>query len=106
MRVTIDGNCCEVIRETGDPVFRNGGWGDGESRLLYHVQQELNRQGFDLIKKRMWRDGHLVDDHQQYLRSRKVKGEVTAIYNGHYAIAGAEVAFNRDGKVTLRVEIL
>lgn len=42
----------------------------GESLLLYHVKTMLLRMGYDVIKKRMWKDGHLVDDSRQYVRTR------------------------------------
>jgi hypothetical protein len=94
---------CTVIREPGDPKFRNSGWGDGESRLLYHVQKALKAQGYDFIKKRMWKDGHMVDERQQYLRERKVfKGwRMLIIRNDQWAIEGADKTFNRGGKVIL-----
>jgi len=94
---------CIVEREPGDPVFRDGSWGDGESRLLYHVKRILNKRGHDFIKKRMWKDGHLVDDHQQYIRSGRKPGSLTclAIWNSHWAIEGANETFNRTGTVSL-----
>lgn len=110
MKVEIRDNTCIVTREPGDPHFRNGGYAQGnggESRLLYHVKNILNAQGFDLIKKRAWRDGHLVDDRQQYLRTRKPTGDPAKdiyIWNGSWAVNGADKYFNEDGKVTLLVE--
>jgi hypothetical protein len=77
----------------------------GESHLLYHVKQALKAQGFDFVKKRMYKDGPLVSDLQQYLRERNFRNKkrVLAIYNDHWAIEGAEVDFNLTGKTTLRV---
>jgi hypothetical protein len=93
---------CLVVREDGDPVFSGVRNAKGESRLLYHVKQYLNQHGYDFIKKRMWRDGHLVDDMQQYLRERKpVDDRMFAIYNTFWQIEGADEALRRDGKVVL-----
>lgn len=77
----------------------------GESKLLYAIKKQLNAQGYDLIKKRMWHDGHLVDDMQQYLRTRK-KGSGKAdiqIYNPIWAIRGANDDFN-NGEVILTID--
>ena len=108
MKVELDTKncCCTVVKEPGDPIFRNGGWGDAESRLLYHVKNILNARGYDLIKKRMWKDGHLMDSHQLYLRTRKRTGKPDKdiyIWNGNWLVEGAERAFNEDGKVLLHV---
>lgn len=104
MKVTINGNTCTVIRENGDPKYYGNRNAKGESNLLHAIKAELNKQGYDLIKKRMWRDGHLVDDFQQYLRTRK-KGAGKAdifIFNNFWAIRGANDDFNK-GKVELEV---
>ena len=105
MKVEIDGDKCVVTREQGDPKFRDGMWGDGESWLLYRVKQVLKAQGHDLVKKRMSKDGHMVDDRQQYLRTRSPKSPEPHIYvlNGSWAIEGADKEFNRDGRVELMV---
>src|SRR4051794_38501990 len=76
MIASIVGESCYVYREPGDPVLRpNGsknswsppGWYAAESRLLYNVQKILNGRGHDLLKKRIWRDGHMFGcEHSQY----------------------------------------
>ena len=119
MRVIRDGMRLTVIREAGDPVFRDGEWGSGESRLLYHVKKKIiagkvENWGLfltDIIKKRMWKDGHLVDDSQLYLRSRKyysIDGAgdklYLAIHNTHWAIRGIDTDFNEDGECHLQME--
>ena len=104
MIVTLDfkNNVCKVVRESDDPHFKNGGWTLPESTFLYHVKKELIKQGYDLIKKRMWHDGHMVDDTQQYLRTRSglSKSHEFAIYNSQYALYDAGIEFNHNGKVT------
>ncbi len=108
MRVELGARSCTVTREAGDSRIAGGPVNAaGESRLLYHVKLALNRQGFDFIKKRMWRDGHLVSDSQQYLRERNQRGaRVLAIYNTSWQIEGADEIYNRTGSVTLAVENL
>lgn len=95
-----------VIKEHGDPRCSGVVNAAGESKLLHLIKQKLNSQGYDLIKKRMWKDGHMVDDMQQYLRTRSPSGDPSKdlyIYNGQWAIDGAEADFNRTGRVVLRV---
>jgi hypothetical protein len=106
MRVQLGEHTCIVTREAGDPKFYGVRNAAGESQLLHAVKHALSQQGYDFIKKRMWKDGHLVDDLQQYLRERKpVRGRMLAISNPHWAIRGAEVDFN-EGQVALAVDDL
>lgn len=96
MKIETDGNRLVVTREKGDKGHYGVKNAAGESSLLHAVKQELNSHGHDFIKKRMWKDGHLVDEYQQYLRMRKPDGagRVLAIYNPWFAIEGAEVVYN------------
>ena len=108
MKITILRKSHQVIveREPGDPKFYGVRNAAGESRLLYHIKQRLNNLGYDIIKKRMWKDGHLVDDLQQYLRTRKPTGNPSqdiVIWNPCWAIHGAEHWYNI-GSVTLKIE--
>jgi len=101
---------CLVEREKGDKKCYGVVNASGESLLLHKVKKILNADGFDFVKRRMWKDGHLVDSGQQYLRERKAvttengKKRQLAIYNRSWHIEGAEVCYNRDGKVFLIVE--
>jgi hypothetical protein len=106
MKVEIINSKCIITKEAGDPKFSGRINAAGESRLLYHIKGILNKQGYDLIKKRMHKDGHLVDDLQQYLRARKRSGDQKKdiyIYNGMWSIRGAEEYLNEMGTVTLTV---
>jgi len=120
MKVKRDGDRITVEREPGDPKFRDGQWGSGESRLLHHVKKkivagEVENWGVwptDFIKKRMWKDGHMVDSNQLYLRSRKPllkdgAGDkiYIAIHNTHWAIRGIDTDFNEDGICHLQGEL-
>lgn len=100
MKVTLDFGykTCTVLKEEGDPRFHNTDWASAESTFLYHVKKELEKQGYDVIKKRMWKDGHLVDDTQQYIRTRK---DGFYIYNDYHAICDAGEEFNETGNVNL-----
>jgi len=79
---------CTVTREDGDPKLYGGSWGSGESQLLYWIKRTLNSCGHDLIKKRMWKDGHMVSDDQLYLRTRspRSKSPHIMIRSGFFAL--------------------
>ena len=98
-------NSLLVEYEAGDPKYYGVQNAAGESNLLYAIKRQLNANGGDWIKKRMWKDGHMMDDMQQYLRMRKPasNGVQIAIFNGRWAIESANETLNRDGKVTLAV---
>tara|TARA_R110000824_G_scaffold214719_1_gene400950 strand:+ start:1364 stop:1693 length:330 start_codon:yes stop_codon:yes gene_type:complete len=104
MEIQLKENSCVVTREPDDPKFYGTVGAKGESNLLHALKTKLNDQGFDFIKKRMWKDGHLVDDMQQYLRERvPVNGRQLCIYNDAWAIQGANDPYNEKGDVTLAV---
>ena len=105
MRFELSDHTITAIRENGDPKFYGVKNAAGESRLLYQIKVLLNNNGFDLIKKRMWKDGHLVDAYQQYLRVRHDRTDTphVAIFSSFFAIHGAEEEWNK-GKVTLSME--
>ena len=115
MIVSIVGRTCYVYKQDGDPVFRPTrgdsswsapGWYGAESRLLHHVQKTLNQRGYDLIKKRMWKDGHMFGtEYTQYLRSRDLQGaQSLCIYHANQAVEIAAELFNKIGLVELAVE--
>ena len=114
MIVSIVGDVCFVYREPGDPVFRPNrsssswsppGWYGAESRLMYNVQKILNDRSYDLLKKRMWRDGHMFGaEHTQYLRSRNLKAIPSLyVYHADYALEVAAESYNVLGRVRLDV---
>lgn len=53
MKLEMSGSTLKVIKEPEDPKFSGKVNAKGESRLLYHIKNILNTQGYDLIKKRM-----------------------------------------------------
>ncbi len=56
----------------------------------------------DPIKKRAWKDGHLISDTEQYLRSRI--GFTLMIWDSQYQIRDLAKDYKATGKVVLRVE--
>ena len=108
MKLEFSKNILTVVREKGDPRFYGIKHGKGESRLLHQIKMKLNKLGYDLIKKRMCKDGHLTDQYQQYLRSRKIKkgAKNICIHNHMFAIRGAEEDFNNEGKVELMINCI
>ena len=114
MIVSIVDSYCYVYREPADAKFLPNrsrsswsapGWYAAESRLLYNVQKILNGRGYDLLKKRMWRDGHMFGcEHSQYLRSRNLKAVPSLyIYHADYALEVAAESYNVLGRVRLDV---
>ena len=103
MKVKLEKACCIVTKEKGDKKIREGQWGSAESCLLYRIKNILNKQGYDLIKKRMWKDGNMVDDEQLYIRSRKVlpKNKPFCIYNQRFALECAAEEYEKEGTVIL-----
>lgn len=100
MKVALSESVCRVERESNDLHVRS------ESHLLYRIKIALNQLGHDLIKKRMWKDGHLVNDDVQYLRSRSPKSPCLAIWNERYQLEDAGERFNKIGKVELQAVTL
>jgi hypothetical protein len=65
MKTTLNGNTLIVDRE-GEKFYTESAW-------WYALKIHLNDQGYDLIKKVMSKDGHMVggDTYPYYLRDRK-----------------------------------
>jgi hypothetical protein len=98
---------CVVTKEPGDKIRVCNREARGESTLLHHIKKILNARGYDLIKKRMWKDGHMMGDMQQYLRTRKPSGDPKKdiyIWNGSWNVQGADFYLKEDGKVNFIVE--
>lgn len=89
----------EVYREDGDKTFYN------ESTLLHHIKLRLISMGYDVIKKLMWKDGHMIAETQHYIRSRRVDKNPDAMYihDSIYAIRLLHQDFNENGYVGLEI---
>ena len=102
MKVTLNHKSCLVERQPGDRIPRDGGWGTAESRLYYWIKRELQKQGHDVIKRRMQADGHMYgDDKLPYIRDRK---HAFYIYDGEYAVRSIVEQFKDKGQVILLVQ--
>ena len=94
-----------VTREKGDTNHYT------ESTLLHYIKLALIEKGFDVIKKRMWKDGHMMNgDDIQYIRSRKINPtrvdkwlDAMYIYDEQYALRNLVTAYNNLGGITLAV---
>lgn len=87
-----------LIREAGDLRMTS------DSHLLYQLKKALIKLGYDVIKKRMWKDGHMVSDEEQYIRSRDTSDPgAFYIYDHGYVTRDAAQEFNQEGKVTLQI---
>ena len=120
MKIELIDNTIVVTKEAGDKNYKRTGkqtgWtADPEGTLLYHVQKWLNAnfafacRKIHWIKKRMCKDGHLVDEYQQYIRTSKpvpCVGGFIAFHNWHYAITGLNDDFNDDGVAKIRMSII
>jgi hypothetical protein len=102
MKVEINGNQCVITKEAGDPKFYGM---SGESLLLYKIKQELIKQGYDVIKKRIQKDGHMIgDEEMQYIRTRNWKAkDFMMIYDGDYVFRAMTGDFNK-GELILNIE--
>jgi hypothetical protein len=103
MKIDMQWNTLVVEREESDPKFYGTVGAKGESRFLHALKLKLKALGYDLIKKNMVKDGHMVDEMQQYLRSRDINANgAFCVYSPFFAVEGANEAFNR-GRVCLTV---
>ena len=99
MKIELKENILNITREKGDK------W-QGESELLHNIKKALNGKGFDFIKKLMWKDGHLVDDRQHYIRARKLPakaGEIESIWDTSWQIRGTHEPYNAFETLTLAI---
>ena len=94
MKVNLGEHECLVEKEPGDPPVRN------ESHLLYQVKRKLQEQGYDVVKKLMRKDGHLVSVDQHYVRARDWS---FCIWDADFAIRDGAKVYRRDGRFVFRV---
>jgi len=107
MKVEIDGCRLTCIREKGDGQMKSGWGADPASMLLHRVKVKLNSIGFNLIKKRMAKDGHMTSDFRQYLRLKNNDTAAPHIYvtDELYQMRSACEDFRKDGKVTFTIQM-
>ena len=96
MKVDVDrpNHTVHVIREDSDPkIYR-------ESAFFHKVKVKMQEQGYDVIKKLAWKDGHMIDDSQHYIRERKGKW---CVWYPEYALRFVYTDYNDEGKVDLQL---
>jgi hypothetical protein len=103
MKVTLNKYNLEVKKETGDKNIYS------ESTFLHKIKKELIKQGYDVIKKRMAKDGHMFgSDTTQYIRSRDTKENRKMggfyVYDGNYALKLSYEDYNMKGVMSFNVE--
>ena len=100
VKFDLENRTIEVIKERGDKRHKRG-YALPESGFLYDVMKELKKQGYDVIKKRMAKDGHMVDGTQQYIRTLKYMivpddtPEEFCIYSRVYALVDLGEEYNK-----------
>lgn len=88
-----------ITKEKDDPKYYK------ETTFWHALKKELLNQGYDVIKKLMWKDGHLVDSDLYYIRTRKIRGKDSFyIYQNDGAIRLVFEDFNNHGTQTLEVK--
>jgi hypothetical protein len=98
VKLDLEKNTCFVEKEIGDKRFSHSGYAEAESTFFFNVLQILKAQGYDVIKKRMAKDGCLVDDTQQWIRTRKFDDKNPdgfALFNSRYALEDLGLEFNK-----------
>jgi len=90
MKIEQNGRWFTFIKEKTDKIYK-------ESLLYYKIKQELNKIGFDLIKKSPDKDGHLTSA-PYYLRDKKFKH---CFFDNNHQIRDLKTYFNENGYVEL-----
>ena len=111
MKLTLNGYRLNVKLEDGDRPFPVRPYlARGESLVLHHLKLVMNEAAGSLwgvrpfIKKRMWHDGHMVDDHQQYITARDKKSPAHIyLFNDHWATRGLDDDLHKWGEADLQV---
>lgn len=108
------GGTITIQREEQDPRAKASGftrhthgWGP-EIHLMFTLSKKLNSLGFNLFRRKMGRDGHLMgDDHTPYLRVRddKTSAPQIYIYDGMYALRNSAEEYNARKSVLLNIEM-
>lgn len=75
-----------------------------ESAFFYALKIVLQAQGYDVIKRLMSRDGHLMGEEKytHYIRDRKWK---FAVIDGNWAVRAVEKEFNDSRSVNLQMVV-
>ncbi len=97
MNYKFDANSLVVTRGNDKKVYT-------ESGFFYQLKNALIRDGYNVIKKEMVKDGHMVSENVHYIRSRNMnKAGAFMVWDTAYAIRATYEPYN-DGEVTLSIE--
>ena len=94
--LNLDQHYCTVEREPHERRCPT------ESAFYYRLKKVLIAQGHDVIKRLMWRDGHLVDSKQYYIRMRNWDW---CVWDGAYALRNPAEQFNQGLCIHLGVQM-
>lgn len=102
MIVSVSGRTATVTREKGDTPVRGGTRSTAETAFYGRVRDALRKQGLDVVRKEMAKDGHMVADGQPYVRARDGS---FCLWDVNYAIRDIAEEYNGpDGTAVLFVE--
>lgn len=82
-------------RIPGTPAMKS------ESALMYAIKNILRDSGLNVVKKLMWKDGHLVNDTQYYIRERRGKW---CLWDTEYQVRNLAEDYNRGETIHLQYE--
>lgn len=69
-----------------------------DTAFFYALKVAMQAAGLDVIKRRMWKDGHMVDDCDYYIRDRKWR---FCVHDADSQIRAVYTAFNDNRAVNL-----
>ncbi len=88
VKLSFKENKCAITRELTDKAIGR------ESEFYHKVKKELQKQGHDVIKKLVQKDGHMYGDgYQYYIRERKWKW---CLVDPRYCLEQIHRTFNKD----------
>ena len=85
MKVIFGSKLYVIIEKEDTKISKNV---QGDSSLMYQLKNLLNQEGFNMIKKRMWKDGHMTDESNQYIRQSSTAKKT----DPHFYIYDSETA--------------
>ncbi|WP_422451921.1 hypothetical protein [Endozoicomonas sp. ALC066] len=100
MEVKLQEHTCKVYRTENDPPIYT------ESAFYHKLKLALQAQGHGVVKKLMWKDGHLMgDDKLPYIRSRTPrKDPELMIFDPAWAVRDIAKDYRNQRVVHLRVQ--
>lgn len=96
MIVVYQNGALRVLKEPGDRRY-----GKDESLFWYHLRCKLLEMGYDVVKRRMYKDGHMVLDSLFYVRDRKHRW---CLYDNLSAVRFMSQDFDTKGEVSLSIQ--